>query len=306
MADPKLQGGVRPGGRWRAAPVPMISLLVGLLSVAVLPPSISPLQAADDPPSTATVSGQVLAAASGQPLAGAGLELSGTDLRAISRDDGRFLFDDVPLGSYELVVEHLAYETLRDSIHVEEAGVRYQIVVRLDADVVELDPIDVQVIRPGPLDDVYQRLDTSRRLGLGNVFDREDIERSGVNQLTTLIRTIPGARMQPVSGRTGAQSLRIHARNDCAPSFYVDGIRVPLDGGSVDDVVTLGSVETLEVYRRLSQLPGEYADDQAQRCGAVAVWSQRGSNAGEPFGWRRLVALLTFASMSRIISTLFF
>lgn len=303
MAHPQRQPTHRfPRGR--------IGILVGWCLLAALAAGDPPPLAADDPDdesaSTAILSGLVLEAATDQPVAGASVRLSGTDFHMVSRDNGRFEFSDVPLGSYELVVEHLAFETLRDSIHVEEAGVRYQVDIRLDADVLELDPIDVQVVRPGPLEDVYQRLNTSRRLGLGDVFDRQDIERSGVSHLSTLIRTLPGARMQSIPGRAGAQSLRIHSRNDCAPSFYVDGMQVPLDGGSVDDVVTLGSVETLEVYRRLSQIPGEYADEQAQRCGAVAVWSQRGTDVGERFGWRRLVAFLTFASMSRIISGLFF
>lgn len=255
---------------------------------------------------TARVAGEVVDRESGEAVVGASLRLSGTELRTSSDSGGQFLFPAVPLGSHELVVDHLAYETVRDSLHVEDEGARYEVTVRMDAYVVELAPIEVRVVRPGPLEEVHDRLELSRRLGTGSVFDRRDIEQSGAQHVTTLLRTVPGVRMQPVPGRAGAQSLRVHARNDCPPSFYVDGMRLPLDEGSVDDVVTLGSVETLEVYRRLSQLPGEYADEQAQQCGAVAIWSRRGTSGGEPFGWRRLVALLSFASLSRVISSLFF
>lgn len=91
-----------------------------------------------------------------------------------------------------------------------------------------------------------------------------------------LVRGPEGLSEELITDRSGVFQLRIHRLNDCAPSYYVDGIRqMGLDGG-IDRYFTPGQVEMVEVYRGVSQLPGEFADNQARRCGAIAIWTCRG------------------------------
>lgn len=259
---------------------------------------------ADDP--VAVLVGRVVEAGTRAPVQNASARLEGTRWDGVSNEHGRFVFEDVPAGEYLLVVEHLAYGTVREVIELDDAAATYDLEIVMSSEAIELDPISITVMRTGPLVDVYDRLDRMRLLGLGDIFDRRDIDRAGVSRVSHLIQTLPGARLQPIPGRVGVGELRLHARNNCPPSYYIDGLRTPIFGESVDDHVHLSAVEAVEVYRRLSTLPGEFADEQAQNCGAVAIWTRRGPPGHEPFGWRRLLVLVGFVSASWMMGSTVF
>jgi hypothetical protein len=71
------------------------------------------------------------------------------------------------------------------------------------------------------------------------------------------------------------------AGNGCATQIFVDGFLVNRGGpGGVndirlDDVVSPGSVEGIEIYRGLSTVPAEFLNADAA-CGVIAVWTRRG------------------------------
>lgn len=252
------------------------------------------------------ISGRVVDAGEGTPVPDASVRLEGTSWSAATDEDGRFVFDDIPVGSYLLVVEHLAYATVRDTVALEDSDLTYDVEVRLSSEAIEVEPVVVEAMRSTPLAEVHDRIERMESLGLGELFDRRAIEESGVTRVSHLVGLTPGARLQPIPGRVGASQLRLHPRNDCAPSFYVDGFQLEVDDESVDDFVPLGAVETLEVYRRSTMLPGEFADEQAQYCGAVVITTRRGSPGTEPFGWGRMIALAGFFSLSWVVSTALF
>lgn len=216
------------------------------------------------------------------------------EARTVTTDaEGRFVLSELPSGSYELQVNHVAFRTLDADVEVEGAGRTTQVTVRLLRDAIALDPIQVEVeARPtwGPLADVYDRREQMERLGIGNFFDRRQIENAGTNRVSSLVARLPGVRTVPVAGRgAGTSELRVHRTRDCAPSLYVDGQRMMInpsgDTGledadgmteTIDDLMPLSWIEMIEVYRSLAQLPGEFADDNARACGAIAVWTRRG------------------------------
>lgn len=93
--------------------------------------------AAQDPP--AVVQGTVVARETRLPIAGAAVEL--TDRGGMVTDDaGRFRFDRVPAGRYELTVTMLGYETQTIALPVRADTT---LVVEMDVLPVALDPIDV-------------------------------------------------------------------------------------------------------------------------------------------------------------------
>ena len=110
---------------------PTLAFVIGAVAAA------SPA-AAQDPP--AVVQGTVIARETRAPIAGAAVEL--TDRGGTVTDDaGRFRFDRVPAGRYELTVTMLGYET--QAIVVPVHG-DTTLVVELDVLPVALDPIDVR------------------------------------------------------------------------------------------------------------------------------------------------------------------
>ena len=83
----------------------------------------------------------------------------------------------------------------------------------------------------------------------------------------------PGVRLVTGPGQVSAASLRIHRVNGCEPSIYVDGARTWLEE---IDFFSPHQIEMVEIYRGVSQLPGEMADNNARRCGAIGIWTRRG------------------------------
>ncbi len=123
--------------------------------------------------------------------------------------------------------------------------------------------------------EVYNRWDRLQRLGQGGFFGPEEIGRSAVSRASRIVAQLPGVRLIPGAGMK--TRVRIHRTNDCAPSVYVDGIRSGTsDEVGIDDLVPATALEMIEVYRGLAELPGELADDNARRCGAIGLWTQRG------------------------------
>jgi hypothetical protein len=57
----------------------------------------------------------------------------------------------------------------------------------------------------------------------------------------------------------------------CFPIVYLDGYRT--GGASIDDLVFPSDVEGVEVYKGLSEYPGQFASPDA-RCGVIAVWTR--------------------------------
>lgn len=227
--------------------------------------------------------GTVEQAGSGEPIEAARIRVQGPEgltEELVTDENGIFHLHDAPGGSYRVEVSHLTFRDLEDPVEVEVLeGQTTTVTVRLRRDAIALDPVAVVVDanRPtwGPLVDVYDRRDRFEALGLGTFIGRDVLENPGASRLSVLISSrAPGVRLVP----TGPfrNTLRIHRQNDCSPSYYVDGIRQRgLDGG-IDRYFTPGQVEMIEVYRGISQLPGEFADNHARRCGAIAIWTRRG------------------------------
>lgn len=63
------------------------------------------------------------------------------------------------------------------------------------------------------------------------------------------------------------------------PSVYVNGrlFRLLAGGGpfGIDDLANPSDVAGVEVYTGLGDLPVQFADPNAQKCGAIAIWTGR-------------------------------
>jgi hypothetical protein len=253
-------------------------------------------------PPTARIEGRVVEARVDRPIEGALVRLDGSERVARSDEDGRFSFENVQLGAYVLSIEHSPFQPVQDSLRLNEEDATYIARILLFEEPIALPPISVTVRGAGTvLTDTWERVERMRRLGTGDFFDRDEIAASGTSRVSYLIARLPGVRMRPVAGRVGAAELRLHPRNDCPPSIYLDGRQMRGTGEVVDDFISLPDVEIVEVYRRMSSLPLEFSDVNSQYCGAVAVWTRRGTDALEPFGWRRLLTATGFAGLAWMV-----
>ncbi|TVR64907.1 MAG: hypothetical protein EA422_05435 [Gemmatimonadales bacterium] len=275
--------------------------ILGLLAAFVF--HAPPLVAQQAGPDGSRIVGTVVDAGSGEPIASATVLLAGTGVSRVTDAEGRFRFEGLAPGTYALSIRHVAYQERGVEVEVVGEGMLYELVVRLSVDAIPLDPIVVSGRRDGPLAGSRDRIEWMERVGLGTHFNRQAIEESRASRITHLLARVPGVQIRGGGQGAGGAGLFLNPQRNCQPSIYVDGIRSPLFGGSVDDMVSLNEVESVEVYRRLSELPGEFADDLARQCGAVVISTRRDVLDGEPFGWRRMATLVGFLTFSFFVGS---
>lgn len=112
------------------------------------------------------VSGQLADRTTGEPVDGAETWLRGTDFRTLTGDNGSFVFDAVPPGTYMLMTDHLAYGTKMDTLVVPH-GERLAVRMLLDNEPIEIAPLTVTADAPP--------VEMDRRRG-GMVIPRAEIE----------------------------------------------------------------------------------------------------------------------------------
>jgi hypothetical protein len=240
--------------------------LTGLLGLVLL------LAVAGPAEGQSRVSGIVTDGETGTPVAGAQVVLQGD--RQITRQtdaEGRFILDGMDPGPHVFTVRHLAYEDVEAHIEVAGGGRVTNVAVELLREAIALSPIVVEVDRRptmGPLRQVYERVDHMRLLGQGRIFDREELERWGASRVSDVMRMVPGVRVD-----RGNIVLNTTCRG--APLYYLDGAPLRLGAETIDDWVPAHEIEVIEVYRRVSEISGEFGGSAAQ-CGVIAIWTRRG------------------------------
>jgi iron complex outermembrane receptor protein len=117
----------------------LLTLCLTLFAVVLAP-------AADS--STGTVTGNVSNAGTGNLLEGARVEIPALGLSALTDSTGRFVFEDVPVGTHELVTSYLGLDTQRTRVAVG-AGQRVVSNVDLTTAIYKLDEFKVTGEREG-------------------------------------------------------------------------------------------------------------------------------------------------------------
>jgi hypothetical protein len=127
--------------------------------------------------------------------------------------------------------------------------------------------------------------------GMGIVYDHERLLSMQAQTVGDVLQMTPGVGVGDASGITGS-AVRMR-QNDfqfgmsgnsstgsvCHVGWYLDGQRYDrgaADVGASDGLMqmSLNNVEAIEVYRGISEVPGEYAAPDL-RCGVIAVWTVR-------------------------------
>lgn len=219
-----------------------------------------------------------------EPLADVVLSIGGTDLSARSDGSGRFHFAAAPWGQVRLRARAVGFAPL-DTLMLLQSGLAYTVRLRLTRFVPQLDTVRVEATlaygkparyrHTSKFDDFYER----RAKKPGSYFTREDIERSGRSRVTELISTVPGITLQDRGGqlylrvaRCTAPTLTLGSSRGPPPrgwfAVFLDGQRLQADPLDVLNELKTSEIETIEVYRGVSQLPVEA---MGNACAAVFI-----------------------------------
>jgi hypothetical protein len=220
------------------------------------------------------VRGRVLDMQSGAALARVSVRLRNTGLWALTDTAGRFVFERIPVGEYQLRVEHIAYATNDAPLRVRDDDL--DALVRMTPAAIPLQPIVVTAFSRR-LDNVgfYER----RKRGVGTFFDRKQIDGMNVQDASDLLRRLPNLKLVPQLRRGSNQqrNATVGRRGNCRYTFVIDGSRTLPDFEM--DFVAAGALEGVEVYNGLAEVPAAFKVHASSTggstiCGVIAVWTR--------------------------------
>jgi hypothetical protein len=226
--------------------------------------------------SAQSVRGKLLDQATERPIAGATVSLvtepNATPVTsAKTGSDGGFALTAPSPGVYRLLAELPGYRTSVTPAMDLPAGLTVNFTWRILANAYRLTPVVVMETnkRPsGQQNDFYQRI--KQRSAFGRLITRDQIERQHPFRVTDLLRTIPGLQVMPA-----AFGDVVRTTEGCTPLVYLDGIRFPLMGESIDAIVNPNDLEAVEVYPHATEVPVELSGP-GSACGVIALWTRRG------------------------------
>ncbi len=172
------------------------------------------------------ISGQVINSGTGQPVAGVQILVLGTNLGAMSREDGRYTIAGVPDGTYRLRTQRLGFTSDEKSVTVAGADVTVDFAISTVS--VSLDEVVVTGTAGG-----------TQRRAIGNVVASVSADsvlaKSPINNVDQLIgQRTAGVMMLPGTGQVGTgSSVRIRGNSSLSltnePIIYIDGVRMDSD-----------------------------------------------------------------------------
>lgn len=239
------------------------------------------------------VVGAVLDAETREPVESALVGIEGTGFQALTNEDGRFSMLEIPAGTVTLSLQHIAYGEQAAELEVP-TGATVEVEVQVTATPLPLEPIRVNVKGRRSLRlehaGFYRRREWMEKVGLGEFVTRDDIERRQAVRLSQVLADLPRMDFRPfcpgwrclvpiIRGRSPAcrRVKREGLQAFIGPSIYLNGRRVPMVVGGglfgIDDLTNPSDIAGIEVYTGIGDLPADFADFNAQRCGAIAIWT---------------------------------
>ncbi|HEX7049188.1 MAG TPA: SusC/RagA family TonB-linked outer membrane protein [Longimicrobiales bacterium] len=201
---------------------------------------------------TGTITGMVTQQGTGQPVAGAAVQLAGTNQQVLTRDDGRFLMVGVPAGSYTLRVEMLGHSPFEQAVTVA-AGQTVTVDPVLQPEAISLGEIIVTGVAGA-----------TQKVRLPFAVDQitvEDMPVPAVSAASSIQGKVAGATVVAGSGRPGAAPsilLRGVTSIDAAgrsqePLFIVDGAilgadMIDLDAQDIQNIEVIKGAAASSLY----------------------------------------------------------
>ena len=198
---------------------------------------------------------------------------------ALTDTRGHFRIANLVAGAHMARFERIGYGE-PEIRFVVESDVTSVLDIRLPVEAIAMEPLVAVVDRRAQWlerSGFCQRL----QLGLGSFVLPSEMDQVRHRTLAEVLNTVPGVRVTPECGHLSCRSnirMQGNAVPGCIPTIYVDGreTRQIVPGGSIDFglISPTGDVAAIETYRGLADTPAEFL---GSRCGAIVIWTRRGS-----------------------------
>jgi hypothetical protein len=225
----------------------------------------------------------------GSGLAGAEVSLQPIGLKRMTDATGRFVFESVPPGRFELTAEILGYTTRTELLSVTQKKI-LTLDLTLAVEPIELEPIEVTVEARNfdlEISGFYERREATsgRFITREEIEDRQRLFTTDIFQGLAGVRVVGGLGMGTqkavvVSG-SRAPSFSVSS-GACHPSVWIDGQMVhqgsggPISDGPafIDDYVQPEMIAGVEIYNSAAQVPVQY--NLFNACGVIVIWTRQG------------------------------
>lgn len=217
--------------------------------------------------------GGFVADTAGTPLDGAEILVLGTAHITRANESGTFRLSELPAGHQLIRVRRFGYRPATFGVTLVESDTLGFAFV-LEPIAVTLTPVIVEAL---------ERRYASRMTGfaqryhggLGAFITRREIEKRNPQQLSDMLRMVPGVRLLTTpSGRPRVEMQR--APKGCEPNFWLDGTPYPNNSLSID-AFPPSIVEAVEIYRGAAEVPPAFRSMNTP-CGVIAIWTRPGGD----------------------------
>jgi hypothetical protein len=227
----------------------------------------------------AALAGRVVAK-TGEPIAGAYVQMDRTMARAVTNASGEFTLADVPTGTQLVRVRKIGLSMVTQAVDVSASdGAPVRITMR------EPVPTLPTVVTLSDRSADLERTGFARRKahGLGFFLEGEQIDR-GPPSLGESLRMVPGLHIgynaqSQRQQKTVTMSSRDPSRG-CV-RYILDGVYYQEIGGDIEKLVRPADVEALEMYNPTS-VPGEFADASRGKCSVLVLWTNHMIRPAKP------------------------
>jgi hypothetical protein len=220
----------------------------------------------------ASVSGRVVL--EGSPSnAGSRVEVVGTDVIAMTNENGEFTIRNLPSGTQVLLARHIGFGAETVPVDLSSRAPQ-KVSIKLPKYVAIMDPVVVTARRQAALDKVgfNQRV----KSGMGFYLGPEQLQAMHPNYLTDILRRVPSLRISStptgdvVTSSRGVTSLS--GGQGCV-QYYVDDMPwTSATPGDINDFVNGNEVVGVEVYSGPGA-PAQYTRG-GQDCTTIVLWTK--------------------------------
>lgn len=220
----------------------------------------------------ATVSGRVVLEGS-SPKAGSRVELVGSDVIALTNENGEFTMTELPSGSQVLLARHLGYGAATAPVELNSREPQ-KVTITLPKFVALMDPVLVTARRSAALDRVG--FNQRRRSGFGYYIGPDQLKNVNAFRLSDILRRVPGLRVSYDGGHN--EEVISSSRGGSLGSqgciqYYVDDTPwMAAWPGDINGFVNPNEIVAVEVYNGPTA-PPQYVRGMSS-CTTILLWTR--------------------------------
>ncbi|GBD92985.1 vitamin B12 transporter BtuB precursor [bacterium BMS3Abin05] len=189
------------------------------------------------------IAGQVLNAASGEPLIGADVLVAGTNYGASTDTRGAYFIENVPVGIYTIRVQMMGFsEAEKQGVQVIEDGTA-RVDFKLRPKVIQFGSLIVWGDRMGK---TFWENPASVQ-----VISHKEIERSAGQNLGELLKNQPGLYVYDTGGNAGSKTISVRGSHANQVLILVDGVKLNSAQNNLVDLssIPLGEIDYIEILK---------------------------------------------------------